>query len=158
MTTAPADFGTITAAIAATAIAGASSLEFPQTVVGWLGILGILMAAVALYRAGSVRAWKETAEARGDRIEDLERELGELRAELAIPERIEGIIRIMDETATRQDDAARARLESALDRVEERWAKHDAAAEVRTQRLERGHDRIESDLAELVSLTKGEAT
>lgn len=148
--TTPADLVAVPLLAIAAAIAGAATtLELPQTVVGWVGILGVLMAAVALYRAGSVRAWKETAEARGDRIEDLEREVGELRAELAIPERIEGIIRAMAETAQRQDDAARERLELAMGRVDERWEKHDAAAEVRTQRLERGHDAIEHAITAL---------
>lgn len=124
--------------------------------IGWLGILATILGAVALYRAGSVRAWKETAEGRAERVEDLERELAELRTELAIPERIEGIIRIMDETAKRAEDAASERLAVALDRVDERWKKHDAAAEARTQRLERGHEATHHELAELVRITKGE--
>lgn len=149
MTPAPADLLAVPLAIAAAIVGATTSLELPSTVVGWLGILGVLMAALALYRAGSVRAWRDTAEARGDRIEDLEREIGELRTELAIPERIEGIIRMMAETAKRQDEAASERLELAMSRVDERWAKHDAAAESRTMRLERGHDAIEHAIADI---------
>lgn len=73
-----------------------------------------LVSAFALWRAGSVRAWKSTAEARDARIRDLERENGELRTELAIPERIEGIIKVMADTSKQQD----ARLEQALVRLE----------------------------------------
>lgn len=124
-------------AIALLALAlGASSLELPSTIVGWLGLIGTVLAAFALYRAGSVRAWKETAEGRGRRVQDLERELAELRAELAIPERIEGLVRLMADTADRQDTAAQSRLELALDRMEARWAAHDKAAEARAMRLE----------------------
>ena len=137
-------------ALAAAAL-GATNLELPRTAIGWLGVLGTLLGALALYRAGSVRAWKETAEGRGSRVADLEREISELRAELAIPERIEGIIRLMDETAKRAEEAASERLERAMTRVDERWAKHDAAAEVRTQRLERGHDAIEHAIAKLAT-------
>lgn len=153
MTSTPADFVTIPLAIAAAIMGAATRLELPQTLVGWLGVAGTILGALALYRAGSVRAWKETAEGRGERVEDLEREIAELRAELAIPERLEGIISLMAATADRQDRAALERLELALARVDERWSTHDAAAEVRTQRLERGHDRIEHHLAELVAAT-----
>ncbi len=151
--TAPADLLLAPLAIAGGVLVAATTLELPQTLVGWLGVLGTILGALALYRAGSVRAWKETAEGRGERIEDLERELGALRAELAIPERIEGIVRIMSETSERQEEAASDRLRLALDRMDERWSKHDAAAEVRTQRLERGHEAIEHRLAELVAAT-----
>jgi hypothetical protein len=144
-------------AIGATVAIAAGAVDVPQTIVGWIGVAGTLLGAIALYRAGSVRAWKETADGRGHRIEDLERELGGLRAELAIPERIEGIIRLMNETAQRTEEAATRRMELALSTLNERWQKHDDAAEVRTQRLERGHDAIEHRLAQLVSVTvKGE--
>lgn len=143
MTTTPADFVAIVVAIGGGILVAASELELPRTLVGWLGVLGTLLGALALYRAGSVRAWKETAEGRGQRVTDLERELGELRAELAIPERIEGIVRIMAETAAHQDEAANLRMELGLARLEERWERHNEAAEARAQRLERGHEAIE---------------
>lgn len=123
--------------VGAALLGAATTLELPRTLIGWMGVLGTLLGALALYRAGSVRAWKETAEGRGSRVLDLERELVELRAELAIPERIEGIIRLMDESTKRGEESANARLERGLERMDERWGKHDAAAEVRTQRLER---------------------
>lgn len=147
----------IAAAIAAAgAIVAATAEEIaPTAPAGWVAAaLLALLSAFSLWRAGSVRAWKETAQARDARIGDLESELAELRAELAIPERIEGIVRLMSETADRQDTAAAGRLELAMGRVDERWAKHDAAAEVRTQRLERGHDRLEHALAELLDAVR----
>ena len=93
------------------------------------------VSAIALWRAGSVRAWRETAEARDERVTDLERELAELRAELAIPERIEGIVRLMGETAERQERAAIERLELALSRSDAQWQEHEARAESRAQKL-----------------------
>lgn len=152
--TSPADFlAAAMISIASGIVVAASELELPRTLVGWLGVLGTLLGALALYRAGSVRAWKETAAGRGERIEDLERELAEMRVELSIPERIEGIISLMASTADRQDRNASERLELALSRMEERWDKHNAAAEVRTMRLERGHEAIELRLHELLAAT-----
>lgn len=154
MTTGPADFfAAIAVAIGGGILVAASELELPRTLVGWLGVLGTILGAVALYRAGSVRAWKTTAEGRGQRISDLENELGKLRAELAIPERIEGIVKIMAETATHQDESAKARMELGLARLEERWERHNHEAELRTQRLEHGHEAIERAIG---ALRKGE--
>ena len=133
----PADFlVAAVAAIAAGLVSATSELELPQTLVGWLGVLGTMLGAVALYRAGSIRAWKETAEGRGKRVEDLERELAELRTELAIPERIEGIVGLMGEMAVRQDAAASRRMEEGLKRLREQWAEHNTAAEARAARIE----------------------
>jgi hypothetical protein len=117
------------------AIVAASGFE---TAAGasWFAIAGVVLGAIALYRAGSVRAWRETAEARAERLEDVERELAELRAELAIPERLEGIVRLMAETAERQDAAAVQRLESAMKRLDARWEAHNAATETQAARLE----------------------
>jgi hypothetical protein len=119
-------------AVAAILVA-AATLELP--LVAWLGLLGTILGAVALYRAGSVTAWKETASGRLGRIEDLERELAELRTELAIPERIEGIVKILAETAQHQNDEAERRAERGLGRLEQRWEAHDAAAERRAMRV-----------------------
>jgi hypothetical protein len=77
-----------------------AELVSPDQPFGWLG--AVLLAALGsftLWRAGSVKAWKDTAEARYRRIGDLERELGQIHGELAIPERIEGIVRLMSDTA-----------------------------------------------------------
>ena len=129
-----------TTAIAALAAAGGELL--PAAPAGWVAAaLLALLSAFSLWRAGSVRAWKETALARDARIGDLERELASLRAELKIPERIEGIISLMGDTAKRQEDAATARAERALERVEIQWEAHHDAAESRTARLlEQGKD------------------
>jgi hypothetical protein len=109
----------------------------PDQPFGWLGALLLTaLGSFTLWRAGSVKAWKDTAEARYRRIGDLERELGEIHGELAIPERIEGIIRLMSETAQRQDAAATERLEISFERLDRRWLEFNAAAEARSARLE----------------------
>lgn len=129
---------TITAALAAALATLALLLSAATDVVtsdprfGWLGVsILAVLSAFSLWRAGSVRAWKSTAEAREARIDDLQRELAEMRSELAIPERMEGIIRLMSETSDRQEAAAQRRLEEALARVDDRWQRHDDAAERR---------------------------
>lgn len=107
---------------------------------GWLGPLVIaVVGAFALWRAGSVKAWKETANGRLQRIEDLSSEVADLRAELAgveaelkIPERIQGIIELMVATAERQDANATERLEHGLTEirtyVDARFERHEAVA------------------------------
>lgn len=82
--------------------------------------IATVIGALALWRAGSVKAWKETAQGRAQRIEDLSAELAELRAELKIPERIEGIINAMREAAEHQDHAATQRSKNAV-RAITRW-------------------------------------
>lgn len=124
-------------AIAASAIAAvlAAANALPAAPAGWVAAaLLAALSAFSLWRAGSVQAWKETALARDARIGDLERELESLRAELAIPERIEGIVQIMADTAARQEDAAAERAERALERLELRWEEHDRNAEGRINR------------------------
>lgn len=110
----------ILAAVFSTAAIVANVSEFvsPDHPFGWLGsMLLALLGGLTLWRAGSVRAWKETAEARAERLEDVERQLAEVRAELAIPERIEGIIRLMSDTATRQDESAARRTDAAVEKI-----------------------------------------
>jgi hypothetical protein len=118
-------------------VAAGGSVVSGESPFGWLGsVLLAALGAFTLHRAGSVKAWKETAEARAERLEDLERQVGELRSELGIPERIEGIIGIMATTAKHQEETATARLRGALDRLDDRWNLHDRNAEARTARLE----------------------
>lgn len=123
---------------------------------GWLGsILLATLGAFTLHKAGSVKAWKETAEARAERLEDLEREVGELRSELGIPERIQGIIALMGEQSVRADAAAAKRMEEGLARLDERWRVFNEAAEARSARIAHElavHDeRVEGRLAALVA-------
>lgn len=104
-------------------VAAGSELVSPDHPFGWLGaMLLAALSGLTLWRAGSVKAWKETAEAREQRIDDLEVEVAELRAELRIPDRFEGIIGMMGEIAVRQDAAAAVRLEGALGKLEGRFA------------------------------------
>lgn len=110
---------------------------------GWLG--AVLLAAVSsftLWKAGSVKAWKETAEGRLQRIDDLVEELREareeiigIRAELKIPERIEGIIQFMGEAQVKQDAAASVRLEGALMVLKDSNDEHERRAEARCDRI-----------------------
>lgn len=114
---------------------------------GWLGtILLALVSAFALWRAGSVKAWKETAEGRLQRIDDLvlqvsaqREEMAAMRAELTLPERIEGIIHYMGEIAVKQDASASVRLDEALKSVAESFegmmSAHEEHAEMRTQKI-----------------------
>lgn len=123
-------------AAGALAVAAGEQVISADAPFGWLGsVLLAGVSAFALHRAGSVRAWKETAEAREQRIEDLEERLAAATAELAIPERIEGIVRLMAETAATQEKAATGRLREALERVDQRWAEHDRAASLRAQQI-----------------------
>lgn len=125
-------------AMGAGVVGALSDYVSPDRPFGYLGSLLIaLLGGLTLWRAGSVKAWKETAEARAERLEDLEGQLGELRAELAIPERIEGIVRFMAETAERQDAAAAERLRLSFDRLDRRWEDFNRAAENRSARIER---------------------
>lgn len=94
----------------------AVSMDHPFGYVGPVVIA--VIGAISLWRAGSTRAWKETAEARAERLEDVTGELGQAReelarvqAELAIPERIEGIIRILADERQQEDERHRAREE-----------------------------------------------
>lgn len=136
--------GLTTGAAAFLTATGAEDLVSTSKPFGWFGaILLSLVSAFALYRAGSVRAWKETANARLERIDDLVNEnqefrveLASLREELKIPERIESIIHYMGEVAIKQDAAASKRVALALHQLSDSFRtitqEHDAAAEVRT--------------------------
>jgi hypothetical protein len=54
-----------------------AELVSPDQPFGWLGAAPLAaLGSFTLWRAGSVKAWKDTAEARYRRIGDLERELG----------------------------------------------------------------------------------
>lgn len=126
----------LAASIGAGAIAAGAESITPDTATGRaLAVLLALLGAFTVWRAGTVRAWKETAEARAERLEDLERELGALRAELAIPERIEGLVRLMAQTAERQDEAATRRLELAFERLDRRWEEFNRLAQARSDRI-----------------------
>lgn len=115
----------------------ATAIVSPTEPFGWLGAIVLaVLGSFTLWRAGSIRAWKETAQARAERVEDLERELGEMRVELAIPERFAELLGVMGDMAIRQDAAAAARLEEAFTRLDSRWVEFNAAAEARSTRLE----------------------
>lgn len=95
---------------------------------GWFGsILIAVIGAFSLWRAGSVRAWKETAQGRASRIEDLSAEVAELRAELKIPERIEGIVTVMAEASEHADARAQERLDTGLDAIRQMVELHTNA-------------------------------
>lgn len=129
----------IGAAIAAgtmlAAIVGDALPDAPPSV--WtVGIA--LVSAWTLFRAGSVRAWKETAEAREERIRDLAYDLSRekevrtaLEAELAIPERLEGLLELLGSQATRADEAADRRLEVLNTLLEARFSRLESLLETR---------------------------
>lgn len=131
-------------------VLGATVNVSPDQPFGWLGpVLLALLGAYSLWRAGTAKAWKETAEARMGRIDTLTDELtasrGELavarldlaeaRSELKIPERIEGILHLMGEQAVRQDAAAEVRLERALLELRGQAEEHERCAERRCDRI-----------------------
>lgn len=96
------------------AVIGADVVS-PSSPFGYIGpVLIAILGAFSLWRAGSVKAWKETAEGRLQRIEDLAKQNSELRSEIAMPERVEGLIKFMADQAEKADERSQARLDHGL--------------------------------------------
>lgn len=148
--------------LAAALIASASDYVSQTKPFGWLGsILVAVIGSFALYRAGSVKAWKSTADGRLQRIDDLTAEMASMRednaalkAELKVPERIQGIIELMTSTAIHQDENATKRMEQGLTEIRTYVDARFEVYEQRAQERHRANIEVQQEMVKLLRVVR----